>query len=89
MPDKRIFNPNPTGIILLFLFICVIAGFASCIYFAQQGSSSNATTTLSYGSNTTISSVSNSGSNGGAIGCGIFGGLALLAFVKVYVSKTS
>jgi hypothetical protein len=89
MSDKRIFNPNPTGIILFFLLICVIAGFAGCIYFAQQGSSSMATTTLCPGSNMTTGSVTNSGANGGAAGCGVFGGMALLALVQVYISKTS
>jgi hypothetical protein len=83
MNNQRSKN-NATAIVLLLLLVCAIGGIAGCICFGQDmirfehynGTGSFETTVM------------DSGLNGGAIGCGIFGAAALYGFVKVFLERT-
>jgi len=74
-----------TAIVLSLLFILALGGFAGCIAFGLE--------THGYwdpGNPSVSREVAvDSGSNGGAIGCGIFGAVALFGFVKVFLAKTN
>lgn len=79
-------NAKPTAILLILLLFLAIAGFIGCIAFGLQ--------TRSYfiieNSPSRINEViADTGLNGGAIGCGIFGAAALFAFVKVFLARTN
>lgn len=79
-------NAKPTAVILILLLFLAIAGFIGCIAFGIQDKTYFVTGTEKYRSYEVIA---DSGLNGGAIGCGIFGAAALLAFVKVFLAKTN
>lgn len=69
--------------ILILLLFLAVAGFIGCIAFGLQTSSYFVSLTNSY------EAIADTGSNGGAIGCGIFGAASLFAFVKVLLAKTN
>jgi hypothetical protein len=64
---------NATAIVLLLLFGCMVCGIAGLVYFGNK----------------TIMYSSDSGLNGGAVGCGIFASVALYAFVKVFLARAN
>ena len=79
-------NTKPTAAILMMLFVLALGGFIGCIAFGLERRSyfvTGVSTTSSY------EVVADTGLNGGALGCGIFGAAALFAFVKVYLAKTN
>lgn len=80
-------NAKPTVAILLMLFVFALGGFIGCIAFGLQDVGYNVRETPQYGANYTV--IADTGLNGGALGCGIFGAAALFAFVKVYLAKTN
>lgn len=69
--------------ILILLLFLAVAGFIGCIAFGLQTSSYFVSLTNSY------EVIADTGSNGGAIGCGIFGAASLFAFMKVLLAKTN
>lgn len=72
--------------ILIALLFLAIAGFIGCITFGLQTKTYFVTDTAM---NKSYEVVADSGLNGGAIGCGIFGAAALFAFVKVFLARTN
>ncbi len=79
-------NAKPTAAILMMLFVLALGGFIGCIAFGLERRNyfvTGVSPTSSY------EVVADTGLNGGALGCGIFGAAALFAFVKVYLAKTN
>lgn len=79
MNNQQRANNGAAVAVMALLFIIAIIGIAGCFYFGQffeieYAGESNGITT-------------ESGSAGGAIGCGIFGAAALYGFVKVFLSQ--
>lgn len=79
-------NAKSTAAILLVLFVLALGGFIGCIAFGLE-SRNYWVTGVSL--NRSYEVVADTGLNGGALGCGIFGAAALFAFVKVYLAKTN
>lgn len=79
-------NAKSTAIILIVLLFLAIVGFIGCIAF---GMDVNSYYIAPSNYQTGTMAIADTGSNGGAIGCGIFGAAALLAFVKVFLAKTN
>lgn len=79
-------NVKPTAAILLMLFVLAIGGFIGCIAFGLERRNYFVT---GVSLNRSYEVVADTGLNGGALGCGIFGAAALFAFVKVYLAKTN
>ena len=84
MNDQQ--STKATSAILILLFIFAVSGFGGCIAFGINVSSY---LLPSANSSTTAQVIAETGNNGGAIGCGIFGAVSLYAFVKVFLARTN
>jgi hypothetical protein len=79
-------NAKSTAAFLIAILFLAIAGFIGCIAFGLQTKTYLVTDTAM---NRSYEVIADSGLNGGAIGCGIFGAAALFAFVKVFLARTN
>ena len=79
-------NAKSAAAVLLVLFVLALGGFIGCIAFGLERRNYWVT---GVSLNRSYEVVADTGLNGGAIGCGIFGAAALFAFVKVFLARTN